>query len=64
MKKMFLLTICCLVLFHIGAQTFPQRENIHRLMTFNIHHGEGMDGEIDIFIFAFLKLKAKGKQVE
>ncbi len=48
MKKMFLLTICCLVLFHIGAQTFPQRENIHRLMTFNIHHCEGMDGKIDI----------------
>lgn len=48
MKKTFLLTICCLVLFHIGAQTFPQRENTHRLMTFNIHHGEGMDGKIDI----------------
>lgn len=48
MKKTFLLTICCLVLFHIGAQTFHQRENTHRLMTFNIHHGEGMDGEIDI----------------
>ncbi|WP_298651578.1 endonuclease/exonuclease/phosphatase family protein [uncultured Proteiniphilum sp.] len=47
MKKI-LLSIFCLVLFHAGAQTFPQRENTHRLMSYNIHHGEGMDGKIDI----------------
>lgn len=40
--------IFCLALLHVGAQTYPQRENTHRLMSYNIHHGEGMDGEIDI----------------
>ncbi len=30
------------------AQQFPQRENTHRLMSYNIHHGEGMDGKIDL----------------
>lgn len=48
MKKIILLLIFCLVMFHAGAQTFPQRENTHRLMSYNIHHGEGMDGKIDI----------------
>ncbi|SFL33301.1 Metal-dependent hydrolase, endonuclease/exonuclease/phosphatase family [Porphyromonadaceae bacterium KH3CP3RA] len=48
MKQTTLFTIFCLVLFHAGAQTFPQRENTHRLMSYNIHHGEGMDGKIDI----------------
>ena len=48
MKKTVLLSIFCLALFHAGAQTFPQRENTHRLMSYNIHHGEGMDGKIDI----------------
>ena len=48
MKQITLFTIFCLVLFHAGAQTFPQRENTHRLMSYNIHHGEGMDGKIDI----------------
>ncbi|SCD18919.1 hypothetical protein PSM36_0083 [Proteiniphilum saccharofermentans] len=48
MKKIVFLSIFSLVLFHSGAQTFPQRENTHRLMSYNIHHGEGMDGKIDI----------------
>ncbi|SDZ76975.1 Metal-dependent hydrolase, endonuclease/exonuclease/phosphatase family [Porphyromonadaceae bacterium KH3R12] len=48
MKKIVFLSIFSLVLFHAGAQTFPQRENTHRLMSYNIHHGEGMDGKIDI----------------
>ncbi len=48
MKKIVLLIIFCLVLFHAGAQIFPQQENTHRLMSYNIHHGEGMDGKIDI----------------
>lgn len=48
MKKLVFLSIFCLVLFHISAQTFQQRENTHRLMSYNIHHGEGMDGKMDI----------------
>ena len=32
----------------VKAQIFPQRENTHRLMSFNIQHGEGMDQKIDI----------------
>jgi len=48
MKKIVFLSIFSLVLFQSGAQTFPQRENTHRLMSYNIHHGEGMDGKIDI----------------
>lgn len=36
------------MLINAGAQTFPQRENTHRLMSYNIHHGEGMDGKMDI----------------
>lgn len=49
MKKTILLfLISCLALFNIEAQTYPQRENTHRLMSFNIQHGEGMDRKIDI----------------
>lgn len=49
MKKIILLfLISCLALFNIEAQTYPQRENTHRLMSFNIQHGEGMDRKIDI----------------
>lgn len=49
MKKVFLLFfISALTLLQVDAQSFPQRENTHRLMSFNIQHGEGMDGKIDI----------------
>lgn len=49
MKKIILLfLISCLALFNIEAQTYPQRENTHRLMSFNIQHGQGMDRKIDI----------------
>ncbi|WP_158602625.1 endonuclease/exonuclease/phosphatase family protein [Proteiniphilum sp. X52] len=48
MKKIVFISIFSLVLLHAGAQTFPQRENTHRLMSYNIHHGKGMDGKIDI----------------
>lgn len=48
MKKTIFLIFFCLVLFNAGAQTFPQQENTHRLMSYNIHHGEGMDRKIDI----------------
>ena len=48
MKKTVFLLFFCLALFHVQAQTFPQRENTHRLMSYNIHHGEGMGGKMDI----------------
>lgn len=48
MKKIVFLLICCFALFNAGAQTFPQQENTHRLMSYNIHHGEGMDEKVDI----------------
>ncbi|MFA7493777.1 MAG: endonuclease, partial [Proteiniphilum sp.] len=48
MKKIISFAIFCLAIFQVGAQTFPQRENTHRLMSYNIHHGEGMDGKMDI----------------
>lgn len=31
-----------------SAPDFPQRENTTRLMSFNIHHAEGMDGKFDV----------------
>lgn len=45
-----------LTLFSSGAQTtpqkegrrFPQKENTHRIMSYNIHHGRGMDDKMDI----------------
>lgn len=48
MKKTLLVSIFSLLLFHIGAQSFPQRENTHRLMSYNIHHAKGMDNKIDV----------------
>lgn len=48
MKKTVLSIIFCLTMFYAGAQTFPQQENTHRLMSYNIHHGEGMDAKMDI----------------
>lgn len=47
-KTLILLLFLCLSISGIYAQTFPQRENTHRLMSFNIQHGEGMDKKIDI----------------
>jgi len=56
MKKTAFLLIFFLILFHSGAQTvsqrennrFPQRENTRRIMSYNIHHGRGMDNTVDI----------------
>ena len=49
MKKTFtLLLLITLTLFGVQAQPYAQRENTQRLMSFNIHHGEGMDGKMDI----------------
>ncbi|MDD4226506.1 MAG: metallophosphoesterase [Mariniphaga sp.] len=55
-KRFSLLTIIFLILFHCWAQTispqknnrFPQRENTLRIMSYNIHHGRGIDDTIDI----------------
>lgn len=30
------------------GRTFPQREKTHRIMSYNIHHGQGMDNQVDI----------------
>ncbi len=52
MKKLLLLA-AILSLFTLGtAQNYPQRENTHRLMSFNIQHGRGMDGKVDIIRIA------------
>lgn len=56
MKTTILLLIFFLTLFHSGAQPvslqegnrFPQRENTRRIMSYNIHHGRGMDDTVDI----------------
>lgn len=48
MRKIIILSLSYLLLFQASAQVFPQRENTHRLMSYNIHHGEGTDGIIDI----------------
>ncbi len=49
MKKTFTLYLLfALTLFSVHAQKYPQRENTQRLMSFNIHRGEGMDGNTDI----------------
>lgn len=49
MRKTFIiLLLLSLSISMVKAQTFPQRENTHRLMSFNIQHGEGMDQKIDI----------------
>lgn len=49
MRKTFIiLLLLSLSISMVKAQIFPQRENTHRLMSFNIQHGEGMDQKIDI----------------
>lgn len=56
MKKTTLLLIFFLTLFHSEAQPvspqegnrFSQKENTLRIMSYNIHHGRGMDDTIDI----------------
>lgn len=47
-KLIILLSILSITLGSVHAQTFSQRENTQRLMSYNIHHGEGMDEVIDI----------------
>lgn len=48
MKKNLILSLLSFVTTLCWAQNFPQSENTHRLMSYNIHHGEGMDGKMDI----------------
>lgn len=43
-----LFSILSIIISAAQAQTYSQRENTHRLMSYNIHHGEGMDNKIDI----------------
>lgn len=42
------LSIMSIMLASMHAQTYSQRENTQRLMSYNIHHGKGMDNIIDI----------------
>src|SRR5690554_2150657 len=56
MKITVFVLFLSLTLFSSGAQTtpqkedrrFPQKENTHRIMSYNIHHGRGMDDKMDI----------------
>ncbi len=56
MKIALLLLALSLTLFGNGAQStpqqegrrFPKKENTHRIMSYNIHHGRGMDSIVDI----------------
>jgi endonuclease/exonuclease/phosphatase family metal-dependent hydrolase/Icc-related predicted phosphoesterase len=56
MKTTLLLFTLSLTLFSSGAQTppqqegsrFPQKERTVRIMSYNIHHGQGMDDKMDI----------------
>ncbi len=58
MKKYFL-PLWFSVLFIAGyAQTFPQAENTVRVMSYNIHHGLGMDNVLDYQRIADVLLKA------
>lgn len=55
-KSVFLPLLLFLALFHSEAQPvsqregnrFSQRENTHRIMSYNIRHGRGMDDTVDI----------------
>src|SRR5690554_1008072 len=57
MKKIFFYFLFTFFAFSAAAQNFPQRENTHRLMCYNIHHGEGMDERMDIERISNLILK-------
>ena len=56
MKITLLLLALSLTLFSSGAQStpqqegrcFPKKENTHRIMSYNIHHGRGMDSIVNI----------------
>ena len=56
MKITLLLLTLCLTLFSSEAQNplqqegsrFPQKERTVRIMSYNIHHGQGMDDKMDI----------------
>lgn len=48
MKKLLsLLCFFALISLSLSAQKYPQRENTQRLMTYNIRHGQGLDGKMD-----------------
>lgn len=47
-RLLLTISIFSLLIFKTEAQTYPQRENTHRLLSYNIHHGQGMDNKMDI----------------
>lgn len=47
-RLLLTISIFSLLIFKSVAQTYPQRENNHRLLSYNIHHGQGMDNKVDI----------------
>ncbi|TNF43093.1 MAG: endonuclease, partial [Bacteroidetes bacterium] len=47
-RLLFTISIFILLIFKSEAQTYPQRENTVRLLSYNIHHGRGMDNKMDI----------------
>ncbi|MFA5650225.1 MAG: endonuclease/exonuclease/phosphatase family protein [Proteiniphilum sp.] len=54
-KKIPLLLILCIYLVSCGTRStqqgstsFPQEKDAHRIMSYNIHHGRGMDDIVDI----------------
>jgi endonuclease/exonuclease/phosphatase family metal-dependent hydrolase/Icc-related predicted phosphoesterase len=47
-RLLLAISIFSLLIFNSEAQTYPQRENTHRLMSYNIRHGQGMDNKMDI----------------
>ena len=42
------ISIFSLLIFKSETETYPQKENTHRLLSYNIRHGQGMDNKIDI----------------
>jgi len=45
MNRFMILTLCCLAVFPGGCADAPSTV---RVLSYNIHHGEGMDGRIDL----------------
>jgi len=42
------ISIFSLLIFNSEAETYPHKENTHRLLSYNIRHGQGMDNKMDI----------------
>jgi endonuclease/exonuclease/phosphatase family metal-dependent hydrolase len=46
--RRFFVIVVCLVWLLSSSLTASQRAELIRVMTYNIHHGEGMDGRLDV----------------